>query len=457
MDETPQAEMEGLRQEMQSMRDELRRQLDTLTDDRPITLTTEQFAHLSRRTGGGGGFLDTNEDIMDVDYDPGVDPVLTSRQPPARPPTVIKLHDNPPPKGAKDIKGAKYPPPFAGNQEDARPFIRRLEAYWSLTPKASRLSRTRILITCQLITTEPATLWASSVTESITLFTDNEYYFYDWDSFKTTFIGSFGVPNEEAHAMNLLSHKTQGHSDLIPFITEFERLQRDAKITDDTALFFFKKNISARLYNEICRARPVPTTLEGWKKEALTVDKNFQIAQDFKYNQRNDKYPAKSSKSYSSFIFRPTSTHIPHGGTLLSSSHDSDAMQVDALNHKRKKGKGKDKKPSSKTKPVKAPLPAPKRPALPPAYPNKGKVVMADARCHRCGLKGHFMRDCVTRMNQLTDEHIRQLAEFALHRDIPEEEVSDSEDSEEEDTETEETVTNTETDALSQEQDFQKD
>ena len=68
------------------------------------------------------------------------------------------------------------------------------------------------------------------------------------------------------------------------------------------------------------------------------------------------------------------------------------------------------------------------------------------------------MRDCVTKMNELSHEHIMALAEFALTRDINPDEIDEDEESsgtEEEDTEVEETPT--ESEALSQEQDFPKD
>ena len=467
MDETAQQAVERMEEEMNRMRALLTQRFEAIGADRPVQLSAEQFAYLNRRTGRRDREEeDDGNDVMDVDYDPGVDPVWTIRNPLPHAANQ-KLHDNPPPTGARDIKGAKYPAPFTGQKSDARPFIRRLEAFWSLTPKASRLSRTRNLIACQLINTEPASSWASAVTESITLFKDDQYYYYDWDSFKEAFIKSFGVPNEQAYAMNTLTNRTQGYSEIIPFITDFERLQKEAGLSDDAALFFFKKNLNLRLFNEVSKVRPEPINLKDWKREAIACDRTHQTAQDFRYNQRNDRFSAKtSSKPFSSFTFRPTPTpHVPHGA-LLSSTQDPNAMMVDALSHKRKKGKGKDKKPPSKPKPVRAPLPAPKRPAPPPPYPGRAgqsKFVMADARCHRCGLKGHFMRDCVTKMNELSEEHIRQLAEFALQRDITEDELEEGSqqgsNDEEEDTEVDDNTTNaeTETEIPSAETDFQKD
>lgn len=73
------------------------------------------------------------------------------------------------------------------------------------------------------------------------------------------------------------------------------------------------------------------------------------------------------------------------------------------------------------------------------------------------------MRDCVTKMNELSEEHIRQLAEFALQRDITEDELEEGSqqgsNDEEEDTEVDDNTTNaeTETEIPSAETDFQKD
>ena len=457
---TDQQKMNYLAKELEALKE----QLKGVDDDRSIELTRTQFNTLIKK--GRHESEDDDDDAMSIDFNPGEDTVQTARHQLEGGRDIQPLHDNPPVKGSRDVKGARYPAPFAGHKEDARPFIRRLQAYWSLTPKASRLSRNRILIACQLIQTEPATLWASSVTEATTLFTNNSYYFYAWENFKDAFLASFGVPNEKSHAMNKLTGNTQGYSDLIPWITEFERLQLDTGLSDDAALHFFKKNINARLFDEVSKARPEAVTLDDWKKEALRCDKSYQEKQDFKHNQRADR-GYRTGNSFASFAFKPAPTKTAAHGSLLKppKDDDDDRMQIDALGHCfKKKGKGKDrtdKKSSSKPTKVKAPLPAPKRPTQPPVYnPTKGKISMADARCHRCGIKGHFMRDCVTRMNQLSEEHIRALAEFALNRDINPEEIENEEestDTEEEDTEVEETPTHTESEVPEKESDFRKD
>lgn len=108
-------------------------------------------------------------------------------------PTNPVLHcpygDHPPPAGQKDLKCFNHPEPFSGYQDDARPFLQRLQTMFAMAPNAYRLTHTHILAACSLITKGNAKPWAEAVSKAITENNANEYYTDEWAIFQSGFIG----------------------------------------------------------------------------------------------------------------------------------------------------------------------------------------------------------------------------------------------------------------------------
>jgi hypothetical protein len=186
---------------------------------------------------------------LPVVFNPGDNAVLTARVQalnPAAP--AIPNEDNPPTPGAPNIKSTKPPLSFSGNKEDARPFLDRVDAWFVLVPDTYRLTRSRILATCGLITSKPADAWAIAVLNSITRNKDTPYYYDSWVDFKEEFLKNFGIANEQEEALNKIMRITQGTTDLSVFTAEFQRLRGLSRISDDTAVREYRRALDRKTF-----------------------------------------------------------------------------------------------------------------------------------------------------------------------------------------------------------------
>ena len=355
--------------------------------------------------------------------------------------TGIPFEDNPPLQGVEDAKRPPEPIPFNGTREDARPFLDRMEAYFSLVPHITRLTRTRIVYTCTFVQSEPAIHWAQQTSKDVRNMTAGDYYTDHWDTFKTRFLQNFGIVNEAEHATNRLDAFTQGNASFKSWILEFKRLQKLAGIPDQYVTLTFKKNIRRVFFNKMMSHEPVPTTLPDMIRVCTDIENAWDQQEQFRRTIRREPNDYRYQPAY--YTRRQ---ELPQG----------EPMDIDALLHEkdeeinefrqssmRRKGKDKESKKSKKnggkkkkdvsrasSKKSKTPIPSTSN-----TRPSTSKIRndtnnMANLACHRCGQKGHFIRDCTTDPSKIRQRHpIRALADA-----LPvQEESESSEDEEEED------------------------
>ena len=106
----------------------LKKQLQESEDIRGYELSNRQFKALLKKGVRLGRIREDNDeegekdddDAMSVDFNPGPDTVKTMRMADGQ---THSLHDNPPTKGSRDLKGTRYPAPFGGHKTDTRPFM----------------------------------------------------------------------------------------------------------------------------------------------------------------------------------------------------------------------------------------------------------------------------------------------------------------------------------------------
>jgi len=210
-------------------------------------------------------------------FSPGVNVVLTARARAMDPqaPDVLN-EDNPPSPGDIDVKGTEDPLPFDGSPSDARPFIERVEAWFALLPCSYRLTRTRIIATCQIITISPAEAWARQMSRAVYMIQDSPEYCDNWEEFCALFITSFGIPNEREDAYNRLAELCQDNWDLSVYLAEFNRLRTLAEVSEDVAIHELRRGLSQDLFWAISGMIPPPTTLNEWYSAARMRDLQLQ-------------------------------------------------------------------------------------------------------------------------------------------------------------------------------------
>ena len=333
------------------------------------------------------------------------------------------FHDNPPPLGAVDVKGAKMPEPFNGTKEDARPFLMRMMAFFTLRPNAYRLSMVRQLTACQLITTKPASSWATQIVDNWSTGKAGMFYTDTWDNFALQFNNAFGIQNEKEDAINKLQTIRQGDS-LEEYITEFIRYQTLSGLPPIACLHQFKAGLKIRIYRAVQRMENPPKSLQEWYVKARERQAQFQEEEAF---TRVHRPTDPRQKTWVKSNFTASSSR--------SANHDPDAMQVDVLRQSKPPGSSRQTNGKGKV-PSKGPFHA-----LPAPIPTR--PVNPDIICHRCGRKGHIKRNCSTKINELKQEELCQIAQWAFER-IDEVKSDDDKDSDEDDDDNEDDDSKTE-------------
>ena len=333
------------------------------------------------------------------------------------PVTHVLYDDNAPVPGSIDTKDVKLPPSFNGKQWDARPFIHRLEAVFALQPNKYRLSRTRILAACSIITNQPSATWAMTISKAVTEHDNSAGYHLDkWDEFVKYFIQGYGIANEKEHAQHRIQKLYQGDSPFESYVAEFRRLQILAVFPNDTAIIFFKRGINKRLYDAIYSLPVPPTDLNDWIKQGREKDRQYMEQRDF----------AKAHRAFT------PGTHTYHAPAQKTFNHpftrkDPDAMDVDQIRQKGRRP-GKQVKPTSKSRSQARPQGRTQRVSNVEASTSSSRP---NVICYNCGREGHYKRDCkITKINQLSQEERDVLAEYAfsLPRGSQEDEDDDNDD-----------------------------
>ncbi|TFY59141.1 hypothetical protein EVJ58_g5967 [Rhodofomes roseus] len=165
------------------------------------------------------------------------------------------------------------PDKFKGQATDAKPFIRRLEMYYSATGNADANDQRKIAYALLLIDdNSDAFYWKK-------LHMDGEadaqeggkHAFESWKDFKEAFLKAFPVYAEGDRDSIMLTTLKQGKTPTPAFIPKFQSIASRTDLSDKTLSGFFKRAICRDLLDKAMNMEP-PTTLQGWFDLVLRLD-----------------------------------------------------------------------------------------------------------------------------------------------------------------------------------------
>jgi hypothetical protein len=359
-------------------------------------------------------------------FDPGINPVLTTFDNQGNPigvPVYFEHHELG--TNQKDMKGVKAPDPFTGSQTDARPFLDRVTAWFFLCPVKFRMTRDRIVATCQLMTSNSRSrMWAHSVMKAISQGLQNPYYTDNWTEFHVRFLENYGIANEKEWAIHQLKIVRQGKDSLESYITKFGDLIGLSGFTDEAVLYDFQRGLDPDLYKAVSGKDVPPTDLKGWMSEAKKKDLQRQNQLAFLKNNSGHQVPNKTF-----FNFRPVQPS-PRPARISEDAMDVDAVyqrraQVNTRQPQRPQGRPQQQRPRPQGGIQRADPPKPSFPPYRPqqqqqAAPQRAQV--PQPRCFKCGRIGHIARNCETQVNELSHEERDQLLiNLLMEREIDQE------------------------------------
>ncbi|TFY64420.1 hypothetical protein EVJ58_g2647 [Rhodofomes roseus] len=165
------------------------------------------------------------------------------------------------------------PDKFKGQATDAKPFIRRLEMYYSATGNADANDQRKIAYALLLIDdNSDAFYWKKlHMDGEADAQEEGKHAFESWKDFKEAFLKAFPVYAEGDRDSIMLTTLKQGKTPTPAFIPKFRSIASRTDLSDKTLSGFFKRAIRRDLLDKAMNMEP-PTTLQGWFDLVLRLD-----------------------------------------------------------------------------------------------------------------------------------------------------------------------------------------
>jgi hypothetical protein len=254
------------------------------------------------------------------------------------------------------------PPEFDGDRSKGMGFLNSCQTYIRLCPKEFADEQTKIVWAMSYMKTGRAQKWTARIFrwESLPENTD-QTRFLDWDDFCTEFKTEFTPAHSDALAINRLESTDyyQKGRPLDDYVDEFQDLITESGYTDPkTIVVKFRRGLSAQIQNAVATmasGRPSDAKPSDWYSMARTFDQNRAANEAFTSAHRQ---PEKSVRPSSNSVFRSAPVPKTVHANIVPTPGNPVPMDLDA-----------------------------------------SKKKSAAPSCFRCGLPGHFGRDCPSRFD----------------------------------------------------------
>ena len=210
----------------------------------------------------------------------------------------------------------------------------------------------------------------------------------------------FGIQNKaQFYFKKLLAYVQNPGQNCKAFADEFEQRRLKSGIAKDQAYQWLQNNTYPPWRNRLLflPQQDCPTDYDSWIRELVNLQQTLDIARKFK---------------------QPINFQVQRAQTETAGYHrrepDVVKMEVDAIAHRKilkRPGPPRPKIPMPKktlTTP-RPPIAKPPTSSLSQPESSSGSKVLY---CYRCNEPGHFMRNCPTKIANIDEQHIQQLAMF---------------------------------------------
>ena len=338
--------------------------------------------------------------------------------------------------------------PFNGERLDAHYFLERIDAYFLANQFASEYTYQRIPFVCDNLT-GPAKSWGNNVKKAIVKNeVTSDYYYDDWEAFKTEFLRRFGMDSPERHFQKLLrEYKQKKNQDCRAFKEGFEMMRQKAKIGKPEAYLTFKQNTHPDIRRYAKGRHPAPRTYDAWAEFLVEHQEDIDEEKDFQDPDHTPSFRYSAGKGHHAHKFQLAPGMQPMDLDAIVHSYIQ-AMQGKPQPKKGDKSKTRKTQPQPKassskatsmtTRPLTATRPSNKQ-LFDPSTGQKKRIF-----CFKCDGPDHYARNCtneiknsphkIAQMAELLDQVLRvqEMEEAASEQD------SDSEEEEQEEVATEE-------------------
>ena len=180
-----------------------------------------------------------------------------------------------------DIKVAK-PDPFSGDSRKIVPFLTQCDLVFSGQTKKYESGKARVLYALSYCTEGTALAWKEQLVEQqenllkrLAAIAEEESCGV-WEAFKAMIKHDFGSISDKTEAQMRLLSIQQGNRRVEEFITEFALLTLRANMGKEAQMALFRKGLKWPIKQRILESGNIPDSLEGWQERAKAIDRGWR-------------------------------------------------------------------------------------------------------------------------------------------------------------------------------------